>query len=277
MSGKLINTMTIKWSALTLAGIVATGCAGMPENMAQLDDAQSSYSRANADPIVAKNAALELDDAKKSLDIAQQYWKEGEKKRIIEHYAYLTHQQVAIAEFRAKDLDNQKQLENMKLERQKVQLEVRAGEVERLELKTLELHRQMTELQAVETDRGMVLTLGDVLFDLNKASLKVGAERNISKIAAFMRKYPEKSVLIEGHTDSSGDDFYNRSLSAQRAEAVKIALVLNGVGAERVQTSGLGESVPVASNSSYSGRQQNRRVEVVFENDPSIKSSRLSH
>lgn len=275
------KNITMKWALLASAGILATGCAGTPDKIAQLEDAKSAYTRANADPVIAKHAALELDDANKSLKKAEKVWQDGDEKKLVEHYAYIADQQIAIAEYRAKDLDNQKQLEDMKLERKSVQLEVRAGEVEksrklaeaaRLEAaemaaKAAELQRQMVELQATQTERGIVLTLGDVLFDLNKATLKPGSEQKIAKVADFMNEYPEKNVVIEGHTDSTGEEEYNQSLSSRRAAAVKLALVMRGVDATRVVSRGLGEDVPVASNENSHGRQQNRRVEIIFENE----------
>ncbi len=277
---KNLNSTT-KWALLLSAGLVATGCAGTPDKIDQLETAKSSYSRANADPVVAKHAALELDDASKNLKKAEKLWQKGEDKKDIKHYAYLADKQVAIAEHRAETLENQRELENMKLERKSVQLEVRAGEVEKsreaaeaarqeaieMAAKAAELQRQMTELQATQTERGIVLTLGDVLFDLNKATLKPGSEQKIAKVADFMNEYPEKNVVIEGHTDSTGEEGYNRTLSAQRASTVKMALVMRGVEATRVLSRGLGETVPVASNDSSVGRQQNRRVEIIFENE----------
>ncbi len=286
---KLNNS--IKWSLLISAGLLATGCAGTPDKIAQLEDARSAYTRANADPITASNAPVELDDAKKSLSDAEKVWEEGEDKEVVKHYAYLASQRVAIAEYRAQTINNQKQLENNEVERQRVQLEARADEIERsrklaeaakreaqeMADKAAEIQRQMAELQATQTDRGMVLTLGDVLFDLNKASLKPGSERKIAKIAEFMMEYPDKSVAIEGHTDSTGDDFYNVQLSSQRAETVRTALVIKGVGYGRIQTQGLGEIAPVATNDTMVGRQQNRRVEIIFENDEPVNSQQREH
>ncbi len=277
----------MKWSMLALTGLLMSACAGIPEDVPALDNARAAYSTANEDPITAKNAPVELDDAKKSLSIAEKAWKDGEDTKVVEHYAYITKQRVAIAEHRAQTIDNQKQMENNKVERQRVLLEVRAAEIEKsrqqvesakmeaekLARKAAEMQRQMQQLQAKQTDRGMVLTLGDVLFDLNKASLKPGSERKIAKIAKFMTEYPDKKVAIEGHTDSTGESFYNVQLSSQRAEAVKEALISQGVNYYRIQTEGMGEVAPVASNSTKVGRQQNRRVEIIFENEDPVTTN----
>lgn len=274
---KLKNS--IKWSLLVSAGILATGCAGTPDKVAQLEDARAAYTRANSDPTIAKHAAIELDDAKKSLNIAEKSWENGDKKNIVEHYAYIADQQVAIAEHRSLTIENTEKLKAMKMERQQAQLDVRADEIERARLraeemaaKAAELQKQMAELQATQTDRGMVLTLGDVLFDLNQATLKAGSEAKLAKVAQFMNEYPDKRVVIEGHTDSTGDDSYNQNLSARRAEAVQLALVLKGVQSNRIVTRGLGEAIPVASNDSSVGRMQNRRVEIIFEKGDSANS-----
>lgn len=122
----------------------------------------------------------------------------------------------------------------------------------------------LQELQAKQTDRGMVLTLGDVLFDTNKSTMNSGAMAKMDRIAAFMQAYPDRQVKIEGHTDNTGEDDYNQMLSLQRANAVMAALTDRGIGAGRISTHGLGEAQPVASNDSASSRQLNRRVEMVF-------------
>ncbi len=120
---------------------------------------------------------------------------------------------------------------------------------------------EITNLQ--QTSRGLVISLSDILFDLNKATLKPGAEANIRRIAAVLKQYPEHQIAVEGHTDSLGTDAYNQRLSEQRAEAVRTALVAGGVDATKISARGFGESQPVADNGNAAGRQQNRRVEVV--------------
>lgn len=129
-----------------------------------------------------------------------------------------------------------------------------------------ELKRQMADLQARETDRGLVMTLGDVLFATGKSELKPGAMDRLGKLVAFLGKYPDRTVIIEGHTDSVGSDVNNQALSQRRADAVRAYLLAQGVAANRVTAVGKGESLPVAENGNAAGRQQNRRVEVVISN-----------
>jgi outer membrane protein OmpA-like peptidoglycan-associated protein len=128
------------------------------------------------------------------------------------------------------------------------------------------LQRQIDDLQAKETDRGLVLTLGDVLFETDKAQLKSGATANLNKLVMFLNNYPNRTVLIEGYTDSVGSDDYNQGLSSRRAESVQSYLVGQGIDRGRLTASGLGESSPVADNESATGRQLNRRVEVIISN-----------
>jgi len=127
-----------------------------------------------------------------------------------------------------------------------------------------ELQRQIEILQAKPTDRGLVLTLGDTLFATGKSELKSGATANLDRITAFMNEYPKRTAAIEGFTDSMGSDDMNQSLSQRRADAVKNYLVGQGVGSNRLTSSGRGENAPIADNGSAEGRQQNRRVEVVI-------------
>jgi outer membrane protein OmpA-like peptidoglycan-associated protein len=129
-----------------------------------------------------------------------------------------------------------------------------------------ELQRQIAELQAKVTDRGIVLTLGDVLFATNRAELNSGANGNLNKLVAFLNKYPDRTVNIEGYTDSTGSADYNMGLSQRRADTVRSFLVDQGIGSGRLVASGKGMSSPVAGNDSATGRQQNRRVEVIINN-----------
>lgn len=128
------------------------------------------------------------------------------------------------------------------------------------------MQQQITALNARETDRGMVVTLGDVLFATGRSDLKGGVPGNLGQLAVFLNKYPDRTVIIEGHTDSVGSDDANRGLSQRRADSVKSYLIGENVDPGRLAAAGLGEGSPVADNNTETGRQQNRRVEVIISN-----------
>ena len=130
-----------------------------------------------------------------------------------------------------------------------------------------ELAAQVDDLQAQLTNRGLVLTLGDVLFDTAQATLKPGGLTAVERLVAFLNDYPQRTVLIEGFTDEVGSEESNLRLSERRAAAVQAALLERGVAPDRIRTRGYGEAYPVASNADAAGRQRNRRVEVVISDD----------
>lgn len=110
-----------------------------------------------------------------------------------------------------------------------------------------------------------------ILFGFDKSDLNPNAKQNIAKLARILNEYPDTRLTIQGHTDSKGDDNYNRQLSARRANAVRDYLVANGVNGGRLNTTAYGESAPVASNDTEAGRAQNRRVEVVIVANDELK------
>lgn len=129
---------------------------------------------------------------------------------------------------------------------------------------TEELQRMIVALNARETDRGIVVTLGDVLFATGQSTLRGGTTANLDTLAAFLGRYDERQVLVEGHTDSVGSDAENLALSQRRADAVRTYLLSRQVDSGRVNAVGKGEAFPIADNGSATGRQQNRRVEVII-------------
>ena len=135
------------------------------------------------------------------------------------------------------------------------------------EARTRMLEAQLADMEAKKTARGMVITLGDVLFDTNQAQLKSGGIRNLQKLAEFVRQYPQRKMMIEGFTDSTGSDVRNQELSEQRANSVRSALLDMGVSNERIMTRGYGPAYPVASNDNAAGRQLNRRVEIIVSDE----------
>jgi outer membrane protein OmpA-like peptidoglycan-associated protein len=122
-------------------------------------------------------------------------------------------------------------------------------------------------LETRDTARGLIVSLSDVLFDFNEASLKPGAKEKLAKVSGILLAYPTLRMSVEGHTDSVGSDDYNLKLSQRRADAVRDYLTSNGISSSVVQAIGLGKADPVASNDDNAGRQQNRRVEMVVSGD----------
>jgi outer membrane protein OmpA-like peptidoglycan-associated protein len=120
------------------------------------------------------------------------------------------------------------------------------------------------ELSSRESERGLVITLGDVLFMTGSSTLASGAERTLSRVADLLKEYPDRAVIVEGHTDDVGSTVYNEQLSRQRAQSVTDTLIANGVPKSRFEVRGLGESAPAVPNTNAASRQQNRRVEIIL-------------
>jgi outer membrane protein OmpA-like peptidoglycan-associated protein len=210
--------------------------------------------------------------------------KAGHKDDLL-HYSYLASQQAHAGQERVEEMRSREQVAKGEAERNRVLLESRTREAESATAAAQEQARiaqaraeqadaarkeaedaqkQLAELQAKQTDRGMVLTLGDVLFDTAQATLKPGAGAVLDRVAGFLKENEGTKVLIEGHTDSRGGDEYNMQLSQRRALAVADGLAFRGVDRGRVEAVGRGKTLPVASNDTAAGQQQNRRVELVF-------------
>ncbi len=126
------------------------------------------------------------------------------------------------------------------------------------------LTRQLENLQLRETESGVVVTLGDVLFASGQAQLGAGGRSSLEEVVDLLQTEPDKKIRVEGHTDSMGDADANLLLSEQRAQAVREALVSLGVASERVSALGMGEDFPIASNEDEVGRARNRRVDVIL-------------
>lgn len=287
---------------LALAAVaVATlaACASAPSRNAALDDAKAAYGRAAGDAHVVRSAPVELRKAQQSLQQAEAALRAGEEPSAVDHYAYLAKQRTEVAIQAGKVAEAEKAVADASQARDRILIDSRTSEAQaqramaekarmeaeaarkvaedrlaavqasqaqtataRARAKTLE--EQLADLKAKQTDRGMVLTLGDVLFDTGKAELNAGAARTLDQLATFLTQNPERSIEIEGYTDSVGSDSLNQVLSERRAIAVKNALLDRGIAANRIAARGYGESRPVASNGHAAGRQQNRRVEIVF-------------
>lgn len=129
------------------------------------------------------------------------------------------------------------------------------------------LRRRLEHMQLRETDRGVVVTLGDVLFETGESELKSEAANNVQDVVELLTTESDKRIRIEGHTDSQGNADFNKRLSELRAEAVEQALISAGIDQSRITVVGLGEDFPIASNDSADGRGKNRRVDVILLDD----------
>jgi outer membrane protein OmpA-like peptidoglycan-associated protein len=285
-------------TAVSMAAIVA-GCASAPKSNPALEQARAAVSRAQSNPNVTQYAPTELDRARKLLMNAEGSAKQGgANNTVTAHYAYLTTQVARIAEQRAQEQVAVARVKAGESERQQILLTAREGEADRAVAQARSAEQQARdaqaaaerarneavnaqsqaaqaeaenarlagELQAAQTSRGIVLTLGDVLFDTGKSDLKAGAQRPIEQIAAFLGENPERRVQVEGFTDSQGSNEYNMELSQRRADAVAMAIMQRGVDAQRVRALGYGEEFPKAGNESPGSRQLNRRVEIIVSN-----------
>jgi len=254
-----------------LATLFVAGCAVSPTSNPSLDQARASYMAAQSDSEVLRYAASELDVASRALVDAERARSPGEAT----HLAYLAEQRSRIARELGHARANEREalaarLKETEEERDLAQARIREIEQERdsndrLAAEVRRLQRQVADLQARETQRGWILTLGsDLLFDLGQAKLKPGGRHAIANLARFMRDYPERGIVIEGFTDSSGTPQVNQRLSERRATAVRDALVRGGIEPNRIVARGLGAAYPVASNDDPGGRQLNRRVEIIL-------------
>ena len=281
-----MNARIVMGMGMGLA-LALAGCVSTPKPNAALESARSAVQAAQADPNVGKYAALDMEAAKKELEVAEAAAAHHDDAGV-NHPAYLAAQTARLAQARATAKADDARVAAGQGERDKIQLAARTRDVDNAKMATsaalgqrdqateqsARLQAEVDQLKATPTPRGLVLTLGDVLFDTGKARLNPGSARKLDQLAQFLTDHPERRVQIDGFTDSVGTDSYNQDLSQQRADAVKSALITRGIDRSRIGSQGYGKGFPVANNVDSGGRQLNRRVEVVIggENGASISA-----
>lgn len=276
--------------AMAFTSLIIAACAAKPEPPEGAADVRSELTALQNDPHLAEHAPVEIREADAAVRIAEQPLSDGETA-LSKHRVYIAERKVAIAEARAATRYAEAQRARLSEERDEARLEARTREVGRArdeasrarsaaeaaelsrkegaaeaEQRAAEFQERIDALEAEVTDRGVVLTLGDILFATGSAELQEGDNSNLDKLVTFLNDYPERRVQIEGHTDNVGSAEYNQELSRRRAEAVGEYLTQRGIDAQRLSTKGIGMKRPVADNSTATGRQQNRRVEIIIEN-----------
>lgn len=256
---------------VTALAAVLAACASAPQRNDQLEQARAEVQTLSSDPLAQQAASGDVDAARASLNQADTAFQQKAPPEKVNQLAYLALRHAQAGEARISEARSRQEVARAQQDRDRILLQARERETQNAQTQAataqteLSAARQeLADLQAKQTDRGLVLTLGDVLFDTGRATLKPGADREMDRLAQALKDNPNTRVMIEGHTDSVGGDDYNMGLSDRRAEAVADALRTRGVPADRYEAKGLGKSFPVASNDTQAGRQQNRRVEIVF-------------
>jgi outer membrane protein OmpA-like peptidoglycan-associated protein len=246
------------------ASLVAlAACASTQPNPA-LQQAEVQVGALNQSPAIARYAPLEAQRARQYLELAQQSARNGASEPVVSHQAYLANQQAEIARQVAAAKSAQDEVAQADTMRAQALLASRTQQAEQAQSEAQRLRQQLQDMQAQQTDRGMVLTLGNVLFEHDSARLVPGAANRLDQLATVLKQHPDYRVEIDGYTDATGSDTYNLGLSRQRAETVRQALTARGIDPSRVTARGHGEASPVASNDTTMGRQMNRRVEVLI-------------
>jgi outer membrane protein OmpA-like peptidoglycan-associated protein len=297
-----IRTITLSKTliATTVASVLLVACAAGPLKPAGAEEVRSKLTQLQSDPNLATRAPMAIKEADAAVRVAETPQSD---KELATHRVYMAERKVATARAQAETRFAEDQRTALSEQREGARLDARTREADvaknqvaaaradsaeqkvaadeardaadaaqvaatSSQQQAMALQRQIDEMQAKVTDRGLVLTLGDVLFMSGRADLKMGATGNLNKLITFLNEYPDRTVMIEGHTDNVGSEDYNQGLSQRRADSVKTYLMGQGVGSARLSASGSGESTPIAGNESETGRQQNRRVEVIISNPP---------
>lgn len=261
--------MTRSFSRLCLALLALSllaGCATEPDAEQSLEAARDSYQKIkeNTDALrYAPRDVLRAGDSLSRADRLSTYWGSDSDVR---HYAYLSQRYSSIAEEHTKLSINQERQAKLQLEIERLQLNLREAKLVSVQQQGKWLEEQIN-LATTETDRGLVLTLGDVLFDPADAELKPSANRTLLKLTQFLQLNPRRVVRVEGYTDNRGSSEENLTLSKARAQAVADTMIDLGIDEKRIQVVGYGADFPVTENASSRGRAQNRRVEIVFSDD----------
>jgi len=270
-------------NSIVLAAVAAVlaGCASAPQRNDQLEQARAEVQAFSAEPMAQQAAGDDLDQARASLNQADSAFQQKRPPEEVNQLAYLAMRHAQAGEARVSEAQSRQEVAKAQDAREQILLQAREREAAQAkeeaatarntaaaaQSELASARQEIQNLQAKQTDRGLVMTLSDVLFDTGRATLKPGAQRDLDRLAQALKDNPNTRVKIEGYTDSVGSEDYNQALSQRRAESVAEALQSRGVPADRYEVEGLGKGFPVASNDTPAGRQQNRRVEIVFSDD----------
>lgn len=285
MSRLTVNrTLAARLTGLACTALLVTACATSPATPQAATAARAELTKLQSDSQLAPRATQAIAEAEAAVVAAEQ---SGRDEAATAHKVFMAERKVALARALATARLAEDQRVQLAQQRDEARLSARTEEATAARnqattaqaaattaqqqatsanQQAAELQREIDALRAKPTDQGLVLTLGDVLFATGRADLKPGAVADLDRLGAFLGKYPERTVTIEGHTDNVGSTESNMTLSRTRAQSVRSYLMQHNVDAGRIEARGMGESVPLAANDSAGGRQQNRRVEIIVSN-----------
>lgn len=256
---------------------ILSACSAAPERNETLEQARALVVAVEASPR-AGIAAADIANARTSMDAANRLAASKTRTADMEFEATNAMLSAQIANEKILAAEANEQVADGTAQRQAVLLQARERDVQRnadrasdavhqadaLQTHADSLEMELADLKLQRTERGLVLTLGDVFFDTAGATLKPGAYAPLDRLATVLKEQSDRKVLIEGHTDNVGSDQNNLALSNRRAQSVQTSLIERGVQRGQITAVGKGENFPIASNDGVSGRQSNRRVELIF-------------
>ena len=242
---------------------------------AKADDARVAGGQAERDQIMlaarnrdVQNARLATNQAKlETSEAMNQRDQAAQQAALAREQAAQASQETALANQQAQQSSQQAQQASEQMQQANQQAAQASAQAAQATQEAARLQAEIAQLKATPTPRGLVMTLGDVLFDTGKAQLNPGSARKLDQLTQFLNEHKERRVQIDGFTDSVGSDSYNEELSRRRADSVRSALLMRGIDGSRISTQGYGKAYPVANNTDSGGRQLNRRVEVVIGGD----------
>jgi outer membrane protein OmpA-like peptidoglycan-associated protein len=287
-------------AAVLATSLLVTSCATAPVSPAGSADARSKLESLKSTPALADLASVEIREAEVAVVLAEQ--PVGNDVALGDYRVYMADRAVEIAMAKAATRYAEAQRAGLSQARDDARLAARTREADNAHRQTVkaqneteaarasaaaaaaltaedaaeaarnaeQLQKQIDLLEAEATDRGLVLTLGNTLFATGRSDLSPNGSKSLDKLVVFLNEYPERTVVVEGHTDDVGSADMNQALSQHRADSVRSYLMQQGIPSGRLSAVGMGETQPIADNLSDSGRQQNRRVEVVIKNPPLV-------
>jgi outer membrane protein OmpA-like peptidoglycan-associated protein len=291
--------------AIAVASVLLAACATAPVRPSGADEARAKLTRLQSNPDLANRAPAAIAEAEAAVVVAEQPQPDGSlaayRVYIADRKIDIAASQAQTKFYEDQRADLEAQQQKARLDARTHEVEVARDQTMRakadndaqklvasqaqsdadqarsdtdaanatsaaLTEKAAAMQRQIDELDMKVTNRGLVLTLGDVIFATGRAELMTGATGHLDKLVSFLQQYTDRTVLVEGFTDSTGTQAYNQDLSERRARSVSDYLSVHGVASGRISASGRGMSDPVSANDTATGRQQNRRVEVIVSN-----------